>query len=184
MVYGWNEYLKEKPHKNPGLSKYLILAMVLVTLFFIYLIVALLIHPWIEVTVKASGSPDIPSDSPSVYFAFTNIGLMKDRNLEMLLTTHSSCGKNFPPGCELKNNIVKCPELLPGESVTFSCEAGPDAGTYSVNVRTTYQAIISEYSCSQDGCTERQSLSGGSTPSLLNYLVLYPFDLISHLSGQ
>jgi hypothetical protein len=179
MVYGWNEYLKEKPHKNPGLKKYLIVVVIAILVVFACFVFVLIFHPWIDVDAGTSGN----AGDRSADFVFTNIGLMGDKNVEIELSTHSTCTRKFPDKCELSNSIVECLEFSPGDSVTFSCEAGPATEAYTVDARSTYQIIMSEYSCNQNGCQEKQSFTKGTSPVYWSYILIYPLDLLSYITG-
>jgi hypothetical protein len=179
MVYSWNEYLKEKPHKNPGLRKYLFSLIVIIVIVFLYMLVILLIHPWTDFTPRLSSS----QGEPTLDFIFTNIGSMRDTNMVIELTAPSECEASFPNQCTSDVNKIECKEFFPGDTATLSCKTGSIIEAYSIHATTRYQVIIGEYICNVEGCGERQTRVQGSSPAYWNYISMYPLDLISQLTG-
>jgi len=175
MVYGWEDYLKEKGAR-PHARKKIALIIFAVLLFLLNIILISVYHPWITLTRSISSS--------SIAFTFQNIGNMLDKSVEITLTldTYSPqeiCTFSFSQNClredRKKKSFIKCRILEPQETIRLTCER-KNGETYSLTMKSMYQTIRETYACDADTCQKKEALSQGSTPNVWNYLVLYPLE--------
>jgi hypothetical protein len=177
MVYGVKDYWKEGAPRT-GPTWYMIVIFVFLILVVVYIICLLVYHPVTAFSIE-------PLERDGTDFASIiamNTGSISEDfiDLSVEVTPSSGCRvSNTVEDCgALSGNRIYCEHFKPGRGISIECPLPENGTVYRISMRSKYETIKLEFTCSPDKCHETVSYLYGSFPVVWNYLLIYPGDMI------